>query len=123
MLWTISANVGASRLHASRTCSSTGIADLASCSSRAFSAVSTFVSMTGALLIVMTPNVGVQRRAKRVRCNDGLGGTNSHTKCNTAKSPLAALKKEWLPSRLIPHRHRPRAELQPAYELQVETLR
>jgi hypothetical protein len=36
-------------------------------------------------------NVGVQRRAKRVRCNDGLGGKNSHTKCNTAKSPLAAL--------------------------------
>jgi len=29
----------------------------------------------------------------------------------------------WLPSRLIPHRHCPRAELQPAYELQVETLR
>src|SRR5438445_1941787 len=29
----------------------------------------------------------------------------------------------WLPSRLIPHRHRPRAELQPAYELQVDTLR
>jgi hypothetical protein len=23
----------------------------------------------------------------------------------------------WLPSRLIPHRHRPRAELQPAHEL------
>src|SRR5437773_7020622 len=29
----------------------------------------------------------------------------------------------WLPSRLIPHRHRPRAELQPAYELQVDTPR
>ncbi len=29
----------------------------------------------------------------------------------------------WLPSRLIPHRHRPRAELQPAYELQVDMLR
>ena len=29
----------------------------------------------------------------------------------------------WLPSRLIPHRHRPRAELQPAHELQVDTLR
>jgi hypothetical protein len=51
-----------------------------------------------------------------------LGGTNSHTKCNTAKSPLAALSKEWLPSRLIPHRHRPRAELQPAHELQVDGL-
>jgi AraC-like DNA-binding protein len=29
----------------------------------------------------------------------------------------------WLPSRLIPHRHHSRAELQPAYELQVDTLR
>ena len=29
----------------------------------------------------------------------------------------------WLPSRLIPHRHRPRAELQPAHELQVDMLR
>jgi hypothetical protein len=28
-----------------------------------------------------------------------------------------------LPSRLIPHRHRPRAELQPAHELQVDRLR
>jgi len=28
-----------------------------------------------------------------------------------------------LPSRLIPHRHRSRAELQPAHELQVDTLR
>jgi hypothetical protein len=30
---------------------------------------------------------------------------------------------QWLPSRLIPHRHRPRAELQPAHEPQVDTLR
>jgi hypothetical protein len=29
----------------------------------------------------------------------------------------------WLRSRLIPHRHRPRAELQPAHELQVDMLR
>src|SRR5437867_3252210 len=28
-----------------------------------------------------------------------------------------------LPSRLIPHRHRPRAELQPPHEPQVDTLR
>jgi hypothetical protein len=28
-----------------------------------------------------------------------------------------------LPSRLIPHRHHPRAELQLAHELQVDTLR
>ena len=30
---------------------------------------------------------------------------------------------QWLSSRLIPHRHRPRAELQPAHEPQVDTLR
>ncbi len=29
---------------------------------------------------------------------------------------------QWLPSRLIPHRHRPRGELQPAHEPQVDTL-
>jgi hypothetical protein len=29
----------------------------------------------------------------------------------------------WLPSRLIPHRYRPRAELQLAHELQVDMLR
>src|SRR5262245_12089887 len=33
------------------------------------------------------------------------------------------LQSRWLPSRLIPHRHRPRAELHPAHELQVEMLR
>src|SRR6476646_11254836 len=30
---------------------------------------------------------------------------------------------EWLPSRLIPHRHRPRGELQPAHEPQVDMRR
>ena len=30
---------------------------------------------------------------------------------------------QWLPSRLVPHRHRPRAELQPAHERQVDMLR
>ena len=29
--------------------------------------------------------IGVQRRAKRVRCNDGLGRADSHSKCNTRK--------------------------------------
>jgi hypothetical protein len=33
------------------------------------------------------------------------------------------LQFRWLPSRLIPHCHRPRAELQPAHELQVDMLR
>src|SRR4030095_15071051 len=33
------------------------------------------------------------------------------------------LRSGCLSSRLIPHRHRPRAELQPAHELQVDTLR
>jgi hypothetical protein len=58
-----------------------------------------------------------------VRWNCLLGGTNSHTKCNSAKSLLAALWKELLPSRLILHRHRPGAELQPAHQFQVDTLR
>jgi hypothetical protein len=35
-----------------------------------------------------------------------LGGTNSHAKDSTAKSPPAALSRELLPSRLIPQRHR-----------------
>src|SRR5262249_25638934 len=33
------------------------------------------------------------------------------------------LQSRWLSSRLIPHRHRPGAELKPAYELQVDMLR
>ena len=37
--------------------------------------------------------------------------------------PARARKPRWLPSRLVPHRHGPRAELQPAHELQVDMLR
>jgi hypothetical protein len=33
------------------------------------------------------------------------------------------LTSRWLPSRFITHRHRPRAELHPAHELQVDTPR
>ena len=36
---------------------------------------------------------------------------------------MVGLVETLLPSRLIPHRHRPRAELQPAHELQVDMLR
>src|SRR5687768_2492682 len=36
--------------------------------------------------------------------------------------PTRASKPEWLSSRLVAYRHRPRAELQPAHELQVDTL-
>jgi hypothetical protein len=36
---------------------------------------------------------------------------------------LQDLQARWLPFGLIPHRHRPRAELQPAHELQVDRLR
>src|SRR4029453_19325702 len=39
------------------------------------------------------------------------------------RPPEFAARSSSLPSRLIPHRHRPRAELQPAYELQVDMLR
>src|SRR5919201_5567237 len=51
--------------------------------------------------------------------------TKQHTertdikKSNVLRSAVA----RWLPSRLIPHRHRPRAELQPVHELQVDTFR
>src|SRR5439155_20903028 len=41
----------------------------------------------------------------------------------TDESMFPYAENVWLPSRLIPHRHRPRAELQPAYELQVDMLR
>jgi hypothetical protein len=36
---------------------------------------------------------------------------------------VLAQRPRWLPSRLIPHRHCPRAELQPTHELQVDMLR
>src|SRR5260370_42329775 len=38
-------------------------------------------------------------------------------------TPPTRANARWLPSRLIPHRHRPRAELQPAHELEVDMLR
>ena len=38
------------------------------------------------------------------------------------RRPLGRLQSRWLPFRLIPHRHRPGGELQPAYELQVDIL-
>ena len=36
---------------------------------------------------------------------------------------VVGLQARWQPSELIPHRHRPRAELQPAHEVQVDMLR
>ncbi len=42
---------------------------------------------------------------------------------DTPIRPARASKPRWLPSRLVPHRHGPRAELQPAHELQVDMLR
>ena len=64
-------------------------------------------------------------------------GSVRHARLNTQRKILEALwplvcfnclgegrlQSRWLPSRLIPHRHRPRAELQPAHELQVDRLR
>jgi hypothetical protein len=47
------------------------------------------------------------------------GGSQS----NSGRQFGLPLQARWLPSRLIPHRHHPRAELQPAHELQVDTLR
>ena len=38
-----------------------------------------------------------------------------------AKDPAGSGEQaRWLPSRPVPHRHRPRAERQPAHELQVD---
>jgi len=54
------------------------------------------------------------KRAARVRWTRMLGGSDAADSGYQARC---------LPSRLIPHRHRPRAELQPAHELQVDTLR
>ena len=47
----------------------------------------------------------------------------SHTPTHLETAPDDQILGVWLPSRLIPHRHRPRAELQPAHELQVDMLR
>ena len=52
------------------------------------------------------------KREERVRCTRGLGGPQ-----------LRRHEAFLLPSRLIPHRHCPRAEFQPAHELQVDPLR
>ena len=64
--------------------------------------------------LLRRPNERVQRRGAlcRVRCNDVLGGPQ-----------LRRHEVFLLPSRLIPHHHRSRAELQPAHEPQVDPLR
>jgi hypothetical protein len=60
------------------------------------------------------------------------GGASAASRASEAASPLHAHVRQpqlrrhetfLLPSRLVPHRHRPRAELQPAHELQVYRLR
>src|SRR5919204_3394201 len=43
------------------------------------------------------------------------------TVCRDAAHP--GLEARWLSARLIPHRHRPRAELQPAHEFQIDMIR
>src|SRR4029079_10018733 len=60
-----------------------------------------------------------RRGAELARCVRVLG----HNPDVDPPDRLGQRFDEWLRSRLIPHRHRPRAELQPAHELQVETLR
>jgi hypothetical protein len=51
----------------------------------------------------------------------GLGSSTWLELLHDAANPVN--QAPWLPFRLIPHRHRPRAELQPAHELQVDMLR
>ena len=60
---------------------------------------------------------GAKRARATVSCNAMLGRAIVRR-----LRPARALRGR-LPSRLIPHRHRPRAELQPAHELQVDILR
>ena len=61
----------------------------------------------------------------RIVAGRGLGtrALSSETGMARASRLVASYGVLRLPSRLIPHRHRSRAELQPAYELQVDTLR
>ena len=57
----------------------------------------------------------------------------SNATSRSPRKPLARLRRvdcgastvkaRWLPSRLISHRHRTRAELQPAHQVQVDMLR
>ena len=63
--------------------------------------------------------IALKLRAQRWRAQRG-GAADKPT-----RTPSGRLGEQvrWLSSRFIPHRHRPRAELQPAYELQVDTLR
>src|SRR5262249_24955663 len=78
------------------------------------------------------PRTNAQPRSAALRSQPAPA--KLHTKCITAERPLAPyrrkgdlrerrLQSRWLLSRLIPHRHRPRAELQPTHELQVDMLR
>ena len=49
--------------------------------------------------------------------------SNAPPRNRSTNAPDSSEQAQWLPSRLIPHRHRPRAELQPAHEPQVDMLR
>src|SRR2546425_12907633 len=61
-----------------------------------------------------------QRRHEPILARLTVASKATKSGRKTSPSPMAA-RARWLPSRLIPHRHRPRAELQPAHELQVDT--
>jgi len=61
-------------------------------------------------------STGKRRRNASVSIGPGLPSSHDAARLGLNKPP-------WLPSRLISHRHCPRAELQPAHEPQVDTLR
>ena len=61
------------------------------------------------------------RIGPRFRCEIGHDGPALY-QCRGAYAAVLP-RPRLLASRLIPHRHRPRAELEPAHELQVERLR
>ena len=69
---------------------------------------------------------GQQRRPQWQSCpkrQSGDDGGDNRDNLHKWIHWMERVKASWLPSRLIPHRHRPRAELQPAHELQVDMLR
>jgi hypothetical protein len=80
------------------------------------------MSYADALLDSLGPTYALELRA-------GTAAVRKISSLVLASAPARQLQAQvrrparWLPSRLVSHRHRPGAELQPAHELQVDRLR
>jgi hypothetical protein len=75
--------------------------------------------------MVCAPNVDLASPARLFGCA-GFGQVGRNFEGLPRVAPAGAgsgQQAQWLLSRLIPHRHRPRAELQPAHEIQIDVLR